>query len=277
VARFISRKSKPDQDCGSDKVPPTQLAAKEYSPHPLTLLFPTLDDDAFGALCADIKKNGQVHPIIVLDGQILDGVHRYRACLKIGVAPMIHQFSGNNPAVYVLSANLHRRHLNLTTAQKRELISRVLKENPELSNRHIAKITKASDKTVAAERAEQELRSEIRTSPTRKDTKGRQQPAKKSKSAASLAQPAADLRAKHTVKNGESPPIKMPSGGRGSGTTTTSAAAVSVRLLIDLLAQGVKADPAEVGQLVCKKLRPEQIAQLFGWLGKVFTTNGTVS
>ncbi len=171
------RKSK--DNTGGDKTPVGPIASKPYSPHPLALLFPALDEDAFDGLCADIDKNGQVHPIVALGDQILDGWHRYKACLKTGVAPMIHQFAGTNPAAYVLSANLHRRHLNLTTAQKRELIGQVLKESPELSDRQIGKITKTDNKTVASERAELESREEILTSETRTDSKGRKQPAQK--------------------------------------------------------------------------------------------------
>jgi hypothetical protein len=174
---------KKTKDIGGDKTPTGSTAKKfELEPHPLALLFPALDEDAFGGLCADIDKNGQIHPIVALGDQILDGWHRYKACLKTGVAPMVHQFSGTNPAAYVLSANLHRRHLNLTTEQKRELIARVLKENPELSDRVIGKITRTDGKTVASERTNLESRAEIRTSETRTDSKGRKQPARKSAS-----------------------------------------------------------------------------------------------
>ena len=42
---------------------------------------------------------------------------------------------------------MHRRHL--TAEQKREMIAKVLKAQPEKSNRTIAKQTKVDDKTVA--------------------------------------------------------------------------------------------------------------------------------
>lgn len=196
------------QDPAGDKAPLGPIAPKpveEYSAHPLALLFPALDEDAFAGLCADIDKNGLIHPIVVLNDQILDGVHRYLACLKTGVAPMIHKFTGSNPAAYVLSANLHRRHLNLTTVQKRQLIGQVLKESPELSDRQVGKITKTDGKTVASERAELESRAEIRTSKTRTDTKGRKSPAKKPRTGGirttgPLPTPNdADLCAEHTV------------------------------------------------------------------------------
>jgi hypothetical protein len=80
---------------------------------------------------------------------------------------------------YVISANIHRRHL--TAEQKRELIANVLKVQPNVSDRAIANITKVDHKTVAPIRAEMEGRGEIPHVETRTDSKGRQQPVHKSK------------------------------------------------------------------------------------------------
>jgi cell wall-associated NlpC family hydrolase len=157
------------------------LLSDNLQPHPLALLFRPFTDDEFADLVADIRTNGQQHPIMLHEGQILDGVHRYRACIKAGIKPHGEQYTGTNPAAYVCSANLHRRQENMTPAQKRALIAEVLKASPELSDRQVGKITKTSDKTVASERAGLESRSEIRTSPIRKDTQGRKQKVRKSK------------------------------------------------------------------------------------------------
>lgn len=79
--------------------------------HPLCTLFPRLAGAEFEALKADIIANGQREPIIVHDGFILDGGNRYRACVEGGVEPMFRLFDGTNAVSFVLSANLHRRHL----------------------------------------------------------------------------------------------------------------------------------------------------------------------
>lgn len=82
-----------------------------YEPHPLCTLFPRMDGTEFAALVADIRENGQREPIILHDGMILDGGNRYRACIEAGVEPQFMQFGGGNLVTYVLSANLHRRHM----------------------------------------------------------------------------------------------------------------------------------------------------------------------
>ena len=65
----------------------------------------------------------------------------------------------NEPYAYVISANIHRRHL--TAEQKRELIAALLKAAPERSNLATAKIAKVSDKTVARVRDRLETTSEF--------------------------------------------------------------------------------------------------------------------
>ncbi|WP_261541656.1 ParB/RepB/Spo0J family partition protein [Burkholderia multivorans] len=79
--------------------------------HPLCTLFPRLEGAEFEALKADVAANGQREPIVVHDGLILDGGNRYRACVELGIEPRTVPFSGGNLVSFVLSANLHRRHL----------------------------------------------------------------------------------------------------------------------------------------------------------------------
>ena len=66
--------------------------------------------------------------------------------------------SGGDPYAIALSFNLHRRHL---TSAQNDLISKVLKARPEVSNATVAKQTMADDKTVAKVRRKLEATSEI--------------------------------------------------------------------------------------------------------------------
>ena len=81
--------------------------------HPLCTLFPRMSDDEFAGLRADIAANGQRSPITLYEGKILDGGNRYRACLAEGKTPRFVEFDGGDPAAYVLSLNLRRRHLSV--------------------------------------------------------------------------------------------------------------------------------------------------------------------
>lgn len=113
--------------------------------HPLCTLFPRLEGDEFEALKADIEARGQLQPIVIHDGMILDGGNRYRACVELGVEPLIADMDlGDYDLLsYVLSVNLHRRHLTpgqhaaIVTAATNWLEARAQGGNG--SNQHEAK------------------------------------------------------------------------------------------------------------------------------------------
>ena len=89
--------------------------------HPLCTLFPRLGAAEFAALVADIKANGLREPITLHDGMILDGGNRYRACIEAGIEPTFREFDGGNIVSFVLSANLHRRHM--TAGQQAAIVA----------------------------------------------------------------------------------------------------------------------------------------------------------
>ena len=88
--------------------------ATAYLLHPAAEIFPVMDEAAFAALVADIAAHGQREPILVLDGQVIDGRHRLRACEHLGLEPLVRQVSADDgdPFGLVVSLNLHRRHLS---------------------------------------------------------------------------------------------------------------------------------------------------------------------
>jgi len=84
-----------------------------YKAHKLAELVPgEMEDAEFDALVESIKADGQQFPIILFEGQILDGRHRYRACTKLGIAATFKLYTGKDPSGFVLDSNLHRRQLN---------------------------------------------------------------------------------------------------------------------------------------------------------------------
>jgi len=89
-------------------------------------------------------------------------------------------YRGDDPASYVVSMNVARRHL--TQEQKRELVAKLLVAHPDKSDRQIAETTKTDHKTVGKVRRAKEARGEIPHVEAKTDTKGRQQPSKRGQS-----------------------------------------------------------------------------------------------
>jgi ParB-like nuclease domain len=153
--------------------------------HPFASVFPLLEGDDFDSLVADIKTSGLIEPIVLFEGQILDGRNRYQACLKAGVEPHFTTYKGDDPCAFIITKNIRRRHL--TSEQKRQLLAKLIKNDPDISDRQIAKMAGVDNKTVASIRTEIERREEIPHVGTRTDSKGREQPARKTKRKAKAA------------------------------------------------------------------------------------------
>ncbi len=87
----------------------------KYEFHEAANIFPLMSKKEFDGLVADIKKHGQRDAIVIYKGKILDGRNRYKACRKLGIAPVVRseEFDGTltNAVDYVMSQNLHRRQL----------------------------------------------------------------------------------------------------------------------------------------------------------------------
>ena len=82
--------------------------------HPAASIFPQLACVELDDFVKDVKEHGLREPIWTLDGKILDGRNRYRACVKAGVTPMFREWTGTDPVAFVLSMNVHRRHLSVS-------------------------------------------------------------------------------------------------------------------------------------------------------------------
>lgn len=83
-----------------------------YPAHPLADIFPMILATDLKVLASDIAANGQVEPILLLEGMVLDGRNRQAACGLAGIEPIYAEFDGTDPLSFVLSKNLHRRHLS---------------------------------------------------------------------------------------------------------------------------------------------------------------------
>jgi ParB family chromosome partitioning protein len=90
----------------------------KYEIHPAADIFPMISELAFQELKADIAANGLREWGTIFDGKILDGRNRYRACCELGIdmdfmecSDEVNETKGFDPVQFVLSKNLHRRHL----------------------------------------------------------------------------------------------------------------------------------------------------------------------
>lgn len=85
-------------------------AVVELKRHPLSAAWGDMPADELQALVDDIRAHGQREPIVLFDGMVLDGWHRYRACAQLGVAAANTEFPGDeDPVGWVISRNGHRR------------------------------------------------------------------------------------------------------------------------------------------------------------------------
>jgi ParB-like chromosome segregation protein Spo0J len=103
-----------------------------YPFHPLADAFPLIEGPEFEELVASVRDHGLFDPITLLEGSILDGRNRYRACQAAGVEPRFEEFDGGDPTAFVVSKNINRRHLNVS---QRAMIAAKLATIPPHVNR----------------------------------------------------------------------------------------------------------------------------------------------
>ena len=116
-----------------------------YPPHPCADVFPMMSDAEFNELAKDIKEHGLQHSVLLLrigtKHSVLDGRNRLEALARLGVefvADPIHvdvpprsaaaivfeTIEVKDPATFVISANIRRRHL--TKEQQAELVAKTV-------------------------------------------------------------------------------------------------------------------------------------------------------
>jgi ParB-like chromosome segregation protein Spo0J len=103
----------------------------KYKVHPAADVFPMMSDEELAALGEDIKKNGLKHAILGLkdSGEVIDGRNRLEAMERAGIyqdPQLVYPMDdGDDPVSFVISLNIHRRHL--TKAQQADLVVAAIK------------------------------------------------------------------------------------------------------------------------------------------------------
>lgn len=80
--------------------------------HPIADVWPMMPDDKLAELADDVRKNGQLVPVWLYEGKILDGRNRWAACKIAGVEPKTKEYTGTEPTAFAVSLNDRRRHMN---------------------------------------------------------------------------------------------------------------------------------------------------------------------
>lgn len=95
--------------------------------HPAANSFPMMDEQRYAELVEDMRVHGQIEPITVCEGMVLDGRNRFKACSELGIQARTRPFDGD-PWAYVWSLNGQRRDL---VDEQRYLIWKFCNENSE--------------------------------------------------------------------------------------------------------------------------------------------------
>jgi N6-adenosine-specific RNA methylase IME4 len=92
-----------------------------------------MEGQARADLRHDIAANGLLEPIVLFEDKVLDGRNRYREGSAVGALLRFEQYQGDDPAAYVFSRNIARRHL---TEGQRALAAAKLSTMRRGSNQH---------------------------------------------------------------------------------------------------------------------------------------------
>ena len=92
-----------------------------YKIHPLAQKAPEMTPSEYRLFKESIRTIGQTHAIIRHKDEILEGRHRLKACLELGVEPRFEEYSGTQSiAQFIYSTNIRR---NLTKLQRQQYIA----------------------------------------------------------------------------------------------------------------------------------------------------------
>ena len=133
---------------------------RRYERHELSAAFPDMNREAKQSFLKDINKHGLREAIWLYEGKVLDGWHRYLACLRAGVKPRFRNYEGDDPAGFVLSKNIERRHL--TAMERAEAVAwiRNWRSGPGQPEKELDQVDQYSDRGADRQRTTAELADE---------------------------------------------------------------------------------------------------------------------
>ena len=126
----------------------------DYQRHPESEIFPPMAPEEFKALVQSMRANGfdAAFPIILFEGMIVDGWHRYNAARQAGVEPVFRDWGGTEGALrdFIIYANSTRRHLSKAAhAQALIIANATAPAGKRLTAKQITDLTGAASSTVS--------------------------------------------------------------------------------------------------------------------------------
>jgi len=114
---------------GTPANPVSQVASGvNYVQSSVSKLFTPMNDAAFDAFTRDIATRGQLEPILIRGHEIVDGWHRYRACIALNIEPRFEVVDASAD-VRALSISLNLQRRQLSTSQKAVVAARLTIED----------------------------------------------------------------------------------------------------------------------------------------------------
>ena len=92
--------------------------------HPLSAAWPNLKGEESQAMTESMREHGfdQSQPVVLHEGMVLDGWHRYKKARDLGIEPTFATYVGDDPAGFVIGRHKARRHVS-----KEEIATAVLR------------------------------------------------------------------------------------------------------------------------------------------------------
>jgi hypothetical protein len=153
---------------GHPSSPPEDHPIPLLQQHPkIQGLLPDITGEEWEAFVESIRKHGNLSPIMLYEGKIVDGWQRYRACVETGVLPAFREWHGDGGDLveWFVGVNLVRQH-RPRVAGKPDHLGRALRfivQGDEARDAALHEIADARSLAVAAkkERLTQEERLEM--------------------------------------------------------------------------------------------------------------------
>ena len=126
-----------DEDRLTAKAPESGLPT-----HPVCALFPLMDEPQLRALTEDVRASGLLHPIVIHEGELVDGRNRLEACHRAGVEPRRVNWRDiyTGPmsiSEWIVSINVKRRHMKMDQITMAHVAARAWQESERAKQRQI--------------------------------------------------------------------------------------------------------------------------------------------